>query len=515
MKAKKFVAPDMRQALKIVRDTMGADAVILSNRKVAGGVEVSVATDYYEAMEDHRRSIRDQASVPQYTDGSLQFAPAQGDSTRLLKETLLAVKDKERRDEVRELLNRQRQELDSGTNEEFVDSYRRDDVSISTEGQRKQRADNLLPPKTPTQISAERQDAPAKKSFFEEYETRVENEANEVAAEKGKIESEIKETTLAFEEPLQDINQMRNELQQLRSVISSQLGNVAWGDFSYRHPISAAIFKRLVKMGLSSTLARSLSQQVEGHSNKKDAWHHVLLNLASRIPVHDAIPKEEGIIAFVGPAGVGKTTTIAKLASDYVLKYGPENLALVTTDSYRIAGHEQLRVLSKILKVPLRVVAGNQSLESALQGLQRKKMILIDTAGLSHKDVCWEEQISALNSVSKSMETWLVLSTTSQRKILDKTVMNYKRLGLDGCVLTKMDESASLGEALSVVIEHRLSVAYTTNGQNIPDDIDQVKPKSLVNQAIALTKEATLDDELAADCFHDSLQTKNGAFTAA
>ncbi|OUS03208.1 flagellar biosynthesis protein FlhF [Gammaproteobacteria bacterium 42_54_T18] len=621
MKAKKFVAPDMRQALKLVRETMGSDAVILSNRKVAGGVEVSVALDYEQAMVDHKHNERQKSHIPDYTDGNTQFSPVQGDANRVLKETLAAVKDSERRDEMRTLLSQQRQQLDAGGHSEFVGSYRRDGVSISPAAQQKSQADKLMPPAEKRRElaasdidncdSQDRRDAYERNtrrqekesfaamkpeenrrlSFFEEYEARAESEAmqqqppqhqhqqaerqqsnEQYRAQQYNIEERSvqehstqeyvtnvdnaphqqqpqnylqqervegrpshEDRRLAFEEPqkvskepavssepqalpaesTQDMHQMRDELQQLRSMINSQLGNVAWGDFSYRHPVSAAIFKRLVKMGLSSTLSRSLSQQVDSQASKKDAWHKVLVDLSSRIPVFDSVPKKEGRIAFIGPAGVGKTTTIAKLAAEYVLAHGPENLALVTTDSYRIAGHEQLRVLSKILKVPLRVVAGNQSLESALRGLSRKKMVLIDTAGLSHKDCAWEEQISQLTSATTPIQKWLVLSATSQQRILDKAVMDYKSLGLDGCVLTKLDESASLGEALNVAIEHQLSVAYTTNGQNIPDDIEQAKSRNLLNQAIALTKQATIDDELAADCFNESIRTDNGEFTAA
>ncbi len=604
MKAKKFVAPDMRQALKLVRETMGSDAVILSNRKVAGGVEVSVALDYEQAMVDHKHNERQKSHIPDYTDGNAQFSPMQGDENRVLKETLAAVKDSERRDEMRSLLRQQREKLEAGERSEFVDSYRAEGVSISPAAQKKSQADRLMPPvekrreRAASDIdnydSQDRRDAyernarregrdssvamqPAQNrrmSFFEEYEARAENDAaqlqsrpqqssaqeynaQEYSAQEYSAQVEKsshykepqhrvqpereqgrplhEEARIAFEDPqkttktpaapldsqaqsaesTQEMHQMRDELQQLRSMINSQLGNVAWGDFSYRHPISAAIFKRLVKMGLSSTLSRSLSQQVDSQASKKEAWRKVLVDLSSRVPVFDSVPKKEGVIAFVGPAGVGKTTTIAKLAAEYVLAHGPENLALITTDSYRIAGHEQLRVLSKILKVPLRVVAGNQSLESALRGLSRKKMVLIDTAGLSQKDSAWEEQISQLTSATTPIQKWLVLSATSQQRILDKAVMDYKSLGLDGCVLTKLDESASLGEALNVAIEHQLSVAYTTNGQNIPDDIEQAKPRNLVNQAIALTKQATIDDELAADCFNESIRTDNGEFTAA
>ena len=142
-------------------------------------------------------------------------------------------------------------------------------------------------------------------------------------------------------------------------------------------------------------------------------------------------------------------------------------------------------------------------------------MILIDTAGLSQKEATWAEQISLIDSVSTPIQKWLVLSATSQRNILNKAVSDYKGLGLDGCVLTKLDESASLGEALGVAIEHQLSVAYTTNGQNIPEDIAPAKPKNLVNQAISLTKQATLDDEFAAGCFNESMSKIKGAFSAA
>ena len=610
MKAKKFVAPDMRQALKLVRETMGSDAVILSNRKVAGGVEVSVALDYEQAMVDHKHNERQKSHIPDYTDGNAQFSPMQGDANRVLKETLAAVKDSERRDEMRSLLSQQRQQLDNGSQSgftdqsefvdqsQFVDSYRRDGVSISPAAQKRNQAEKLMPPvekrreqtagdadnydsqdrRDAYERNARRQERDAsvavppaqnrRMSFFEEYEARAENEAMQQQPQRQTLPQQVtaqqisqessQQSAQSYQQPsfqqqnsqpqedvhpqsseqyrpvreditpvasiesqaqsaesTQEMHQMRDELQQLRSMINSQLGNVAWGDFSYRHPVSAAIFKRLVKMGLSSTLARSLSQQVDSQASKKEAWHKVLVDLSSRVPVFDSVPKKEGVIAFVGPAGVGKTTTIAKLAAEYVLAHGPENLALITTDSYRIAGHEQLRVLSKILKVPLRVVAGNQSLESALRGLSRKKMVLIDTAGLSHKDCAWEEQISQLTSATTPIQKWLVLSATSQQRILDKAVMDYKSLGLDGCVLTKLDESASLGEALNVAIEHQLSVAYTTNGQNIPDDIEQAKPRNLVNQAIALTKQATIDDELAADCFNESIRTDNGEFTAA
>jgi len=164
--------------------------------------------------------------------------------------------------------------------------------------------------------------------------------------------------------------------------------------------------------------------------------------------------------------------------------------------------------------VPVRVVTEQHSLEQLVRSLSRKKLVLIDTAGLSHKDQVHREQMAMLSAMGAQVQRWLVLSSTSQRRILDRAVNEYKHLNLEGCILTKLDESASLGEALSVAIESQLPIAYITDGQNIPDDIARPQATRLINHAIALAKEYRPDDELVADMYSDAMadQTSDLAY---
>lgn len=484
MNTQKFNAPDMRQALKLVRDALGADAVILSNRKVAGGVEIIAAADYGTFLAEHSAREREANHVPPFMDASAPVvAPAQGDPARLIQQDkrqdpALAEQMKLKADQQRaqsasrqfnELLRRQLQEQRAQADAE-------PSVEISPQAQARQaqiQAQTQAPAKAPAPAAPRVQPAPA-----------VAN--GELAA-------------------------MRSELSQLRNMLNVQLANVSWGDFSYRHPLEANVFKRLTKLGLSPALCRKLTRNLAPEMDNKAAWQHALKELGEDLPlVSEDILAHGGIFAFVGPAGVGKTTTIAKLATRHVLEHGADDIALVTTDSYRIAGHEQLSTLGRILKIPVRVVTEQNSLEHILRGLARKKLVLIDTAGLSHKDQVHREQMKMLEAMGANIQRWLVLSSTCQRRILDKAIDDYKHLNLEGCVFTKLDESASLGEALSVAIEAQLPIAYITDGQNIPDDIACPQPSRLINHAIALAKENKADDSLVADLYSDSLTAQSG-----
>ncbi|HEX4940830.1 MAG TPA: flagellar biosynthesis protein FlhF [Candidatus Kapabacteria bacterium] len=480
MNTQKFNAPDMRQALKMVRDSLGADAVILSNRKVAGGVEIIAAADYGTFLAEHSAREREAHHVPPFMDASAPVvSPAQGDPARLIQpdkrqdpalaEQMKLMADQQRAQsasrQFNELLRRQLQEQRAQADAE-------PSVEISPQAQARQ-AQAQAPVKAPTPVAPRVQPAPGAGS------------SSELAA-------------------------MRNELSQLRNMLNVQLANVSWGDFSYRHPLEANVFKRLTKLGLSPALCRKLTRNLAPEMDTKSAWQHALKELGEDLPlVTEDILAHGGIFAFVGPAGVGKTTTIAKLATRYVLEHGADDIALVTTDSYRIAGHEQLSTLGRILKIPVRVVTEQNSLEQILRGLARKKLVLIDTAGLSHKDQVHREQMKMLEAMGANIQRWLVLSSTCQRRILDKAIDDYKHLNLEGCVFTKLDESASLGEALSVAIEAQLPIAYITDGQNIPDDIARPQPSRLINHAIALAKENKADDSLVADLYSDALTAQS------
>ncbi|MVF10901.1 flagellar biosynthesis protein FlhF [Ketobacter sp. MCCC 1A13808] len=473
MNTRKFIAADMRQALNLVRDELGADAVILSNRKVESGIEIIAAVDYNQVLEQHKERERKANHMPDYMDNSAQ-PPKMGDPARVLKEAhngyapteeekselMAALQRRGQANEQFDALLKQRQQQESGV------STQEPQVQISARARQRMQAQSAAP-RVAEPAPVAQQQAP--------------QSGSELAA-------------------------MRGELSQLRQMLNIQMANVAWGSFNHQNPLSASVFKKLARLGLSPALCRKLVRNVRADTDIKQAWKTCLVELSDDLPLMQAdIVAHGGVFAFVGPAGVGKTTTISKIATRYVLEHGAENLALVTTDSYRLAGHEQLSTLGRILNVPVRVVTEQQSLEQILRGLSRKKLVLIDTAGLSHKDQVHREQMDMLETLGDHVQRWLVLSSTTQRRILDKAVADYKHLNLDGCILTKLDESASLGEALSMVIESQLPIAYTTDGQNIPDDLQRPNATRLLNHAIALAKGYRMDEAEVADYYSDAI----------
>jgi flagellar biosynthesis protein FlhF len=186
----------------------------------------------------------------------------------------------------------------------------------------------------------------------------------------------------------------------------------------------------------------------------------------------------------VGPTGSGKTTTIGKLAARYVLKHGSDSLALVTTDRYRVAAHEQLFVFGRILNVPVRVVDETHSLDDILDELSDRHLVLIDTAGLTSSDKGYQEQLAELARSHHNVKTHLVVSATSQPRIMKSVWHCYKMANLAGCVMTKIDEALTLGESLGFVMETGLPVAYYTDGQKIPEDLHHAEAVPLVRLAV-------------------------------
>ncbi len=211
------------------------------------------------------------------------------------------------------------------------------------------------------------------------------------------------------------------------------------------------------------------------------------------------------IVALVGATGVGKTTTVAKLAARYMLRHGANRVALVTTDSFRIGAHQQLRTYGKILGLPVYIANDADELRTTLEGLRDKDLVLIDTAGMSQRDLRLNEQFELLRQSSRQLssqiQSYAVLSTTTQRVALDETLRALEQVELSGCILTKTDETVALGEALSVVRRHRLPVAYVCDGQRVPEDIHPARAAKLVSQAVALMRryetELPEEDEMA------------------
>ncbi len=424
MQVKRFFAADMRQAMKLVRDELGADASIIGSRRVAGGVELTAALDY---------------QVP--------AAPSRQPNAELESE-----------------LRKTQARIASAQTE------------LSTRVQADSAKDG--------QLFA----APGK-----------------AAPERAPAVSRPKPSAVAAVAPAVDqrvLEAMRFELHGLRELIEVQLGSIAWGQLQTRKPQQANLWRRLQRMGISAELARALLEKVANVSEPRQAWRMLLAHLAHAIAVVPTEPLEEGgVIALVGPAGMGKTTTLAKMAARYVLKYGAHNIALVSMDSYRIGAQEQLKTLGRILNVSVSHVDPGQSLTQVLAPLARRKVVLIDTAGLPASDPALRMQLETLAGRGIKAKNYLVLAATSQSQVLKAAYHSYKHCGLAGCILTKLDEATSLGEVLGLAISQRLPVAYVADGPRIPDDLQLPRSHQLVSRAVRLQVPEDPSEDAMADMF--------------
>ncbi len=369
MRIKRFFAPNIRQAIRMVREEQGPDAVILSNTKVEGGVEIIAAVDYDEALL--------------------------------------------------------------------------------------QRAEGASVPST--------------------------SAAHKPAAGAARIEWS--------QEPA--LVEMRREMKSLRGLLEQQLSSLAWGDLARRNPIRARLLHSLRDMGIGPALARQIANEAAQTNDYEAAWRQVLAILAHRLQVtSDVVLDHGGVVALIGPTGVGKTTTIAKLAARFVLRHGARHVALVTTDSYRIGAHEQLRTYARILGLPVRLAANGEELRAALAAFSDKRLILVDSAGMSQRDLRLSEQLALLADGGERLGTYLVLSAASQMSGALEAARAFHGARLRGCIITKVDEAISLGGLLSVVIQQKLPVAYVSDGQRVPEDLAVARAHSLVSTAVTLAARA-------------------------
>jgi flagellar biosynthesis protein FlhF len=231
----------------------------------------------------------------------------------------------------------------------------------------------------------------------------------------------------------------------------------------------------------------------------EESWRRLLGKVAVHIPVtDDDILTQGGVVALVGATGVGKTTTVAKLAARYALRYGARSVALISTDNFRIGAHEQLKAYSRILDVPVRFADSAESLQAALDCFCDKRLVLIDTAGMSQRDLRLSKQFAVLKGERERIKPYLVVSATSRLSGLEEVMRSFGELNPQGCILTKIDESTSLGQTLDMVMQHNLPVAYISDGQRVPEDLQPARAHTLVSRSVAMMQEnmQLIDDEL-------------------
>ncbi len=312
--------------------------------------------------------------------------------------------------------------------------------------------------------------------------------ADEAAGERAPAPTTMTSTQSKVAATAPDIQRMAAEMQQLRQLLEQQLAGLAWGQAQHQAPARALLLKRLLNLGLGWELAQSLLDQVPENVLQSDtAWPALIARLSEQLAVeqHDVL-KQGGIVALVGPTGVGKTTTIAKLAGRFVMRHGAGQLALITTDCYKIGAQAQLQTFADLLGVPVHVAQTREELETLLIGLRQKKLILIDTAGMSQKDIRITQQLTAGYSGLVPIRNYLVLSAASPLKVMREVHAAFSQVNLHALILTKLDEAVQLGAAMTLMAETHLPLAYLSEGQRVPEDIQPADKDHLIDQAMVL-----------------------------
>jgi flagellar biosynthesis protein FlhF len=280
------------------------------------------------------------------------------------------------------------------------------------------------------------------------------------------------------------IDGIMSEIQNLKAALQRDIAAIGSTDAAALGAGRSAVMHELLSAGFSPQLSRRAADEV--CSIDPDPTIDAVAECLERelwLAGADEIINNGGIYALVGPTGVGKTTTVAKLAARAVVRFGASKVALLTTDGYRVGAHDQLRIYGRILGVPVHAIRDGNDLAQVLASLQDRHLVLIDTIGMSQRDRALAEQ-AAMLAGSGDVKRLLMVQTTANARTLEQVVTAYKKTGIDGCILTKTDEAASIAPALDVVIRHQLPVHYVTDGQRVPEDLQLPDAAALVREAL-------------------------------
>ncbi|MGX9459958.1 flagellar biosynthesis protein FlhF [Shewanella sp. A14] len=441
MKIKRFFAKDMRAALAQVKETLGSDAVIMSNKKVTGGIEIVAAVDY----DEPKAAIASQAPTTSFMDVSedrvsLGVKPTMKAQTK--------VNPPPAADSLQALLEKQHNRM--------------------------------------TQQMSVHQDEPELPEWARQLEGV--KSAKPATDFQSKVTSEHPKKTSKNQSS--DMDELREEMASLRSLLTHQVSSLMKDQKKRTDPVGAMLESKLIAAEFSPAVAAKLAG-LSQHYTPADLVRALPQSLANLLDNQgDDIVKRGGVVAFVGPTGVGKTTSLAKIAARFAAHHGPEQVALITTDHYRIGAYEQLATYGKIMGCPVKQAHDLTELEQILYQFRNRKLVLIDTAGMGQRDMRLYQQLDNLTANSRiPIRSYLVLSATGQRRVLQDAVEHFKRIPLSGAILTKLDESISIAGALSVLIQNELPLSYVTDGQRVPEDMKVADTLALAKQALAALNE--------------------------
>jgi len=496
MKIKRFIAKDMRSALAQIKDELGSDAVIMSNKKTPEGVELMAAVDYNQVAPaakpqeelkaiDHKKVSESRRAI---TDDVVSIGSQSLNNN--VEKNSNAIHNVSHRDDnelnqpdtLSALLNRQVQQVKDSSAIDKFSSEKNETIEQQfksfTERLSQSKADEVITPADPRAVRDDDITAnvmPFDQNHLEQIEKRSDTSVSQ-----------------------QDFAKMQQEMVSIRALLEHQVSGLMWQDMAQKDPQRAVLVNRLLSLGLNDHIADQIAGYVPHPSKDPQAWQQATQLIAKQInTTQNDIIHRGGVVALVGPTGVGKTTTIAKLAAGFAQVHGSDQVALISTDTFRIAGFEQLATYGKIIGCQVMLAKDSQALDLLLQQFSKKKLILIDTAGMGQRDMRLAEQLANLvNNARVKIRNYLVLAANTQQRVMQENVERFKKVPIVGCIYTKLDESVSIGEIITTSIQNGLPIGYLTDGQRVPEDIKVANAEKLVTLADKMASTSVKDNNV-------------------
>ena len=464
MNIQRFTGATSREALAKARMAFGEGTLILSNRPTALGVEVMATTEDSLSSLDQRENPTAPVRVraPQRPVPLMTAVVEPGPHQQVEDDTAqLAMSTLSFQDYVRERMLRRRQTENPARGDE---TPQRPPVDVA--------------PYRPAAAAAPLRPAPAQAL------------ASVPAPASGQAIQAAQATAPA--------RSIADELQAMRDLIEDRFNTFAWLGQARQHPIQSNLMLKLVRAGYSPLLARAILERMPEPLAAPEAMQWMMdaieRNLKTTSPTQ-AIHDEGGCYALVGATGVGKTTTVAKLAGLCAATHGAASVGMVTLDTRRVGAHDQLREHGRALGIVAHLAHDRAALLDLLGLLANKKMVLIDTTGLVPRDPRKDESLDVLNL--PGVKRLLVLNAGAHGDSLDEVVGAFKSGGVQQAVLSKIDEAVKLGPALDVAIRHQLLLRGVTTGQKVPQDWDNADARELVRQSMSTIGKSAFDPKPA------------------